>query len=116
MEKMKKTAIFFCLNSVKARKPSASTNDLALSLAGGAFRQGQRIYAIRYSDDGAGKELPVIILQSEQVHHPHGADESDCAENTYGRECLDGIQSGFVECGVGHGVRQCQCRHIESNA
>ena len=31
VNKAQKTAIFFCLNSVKARKPSASTNDLALS-------------------------------------------------------------------------------------
>ena len=86
------------------------------SLACGAGGQSQGIASVHQADDGTGEELSVVVLQAQDVHQPHGADESDGPKDTDRGEVLDGVQSCLIQRRIGYGVRKSQGRHIEGYA
>ena len=52
----------------------------------------------------------------EEVRQKHRADETDRSEYPYRGEFLHGIESGFAQGVVRHGIRDGDCRHEESHA
>ncbi len=83
---------------------------------GRAGRQRKGIATQQHTPHGRNPELRIGMLQLQEVYHPHGNDEPDGAEDSDRRESLDRIQSGLFQRVVGNGIRQCQGRHIESDA
>ena len=55
-------------------------------------------------------------LEARQIDGPHGADEADGAENADRRKVAHRVVATLLKQAVGHGVGECQRRHVESYA
>ena len=108
---------FLLAEQGEGAQPQRLDQRLALSaLARGAGGEGQRVEGEHQPDGGAGEELPVVVLQPQDVDRPHGADEADGAEDADGGKVPDGVEPRLVEGRVGHGVREGQRGHVEGHA
>ena len=62
----------------------------------------------------------MLVLDAGRILHEvdeeHRADESDRSEHADRRERLDGVLPGSLKAGVGDGVGQGDCRHVERHA
>ena len=55
-------------------------------------------------------------LKTAEIDGEHGADESDGAKHSDGREVAHSVQTSLCQSVEGNGVAQCQRRHVEGNA
>ena len=80
------------------------------------FRQCEGVEEQHDAENARSDELVLIVLESHEIHKPHGADETDGSKHADRWEVLHGVHSRFRESIICHGVGECQRWHVESNA
>src|SRR5574344_1738607 len=88
---------------------------MLIALGNWTLWQRERIEEEHYANDGRGDKLPVVGLETHDIHKPHGEDESYRAEHSDWREILNGVHSCLSQSGISHRIGQCYCGHIESH-